>query len=80
MRDIIDLEATYAKINGNPLIDQNTIGPLVDEIPEDDLEDDEPEEELDEEEDEDGELPVIQATCKAIASFSSSSSIWLCAV
>ena len=24
LRDIIDLEATYAKINGNPLIDQNT--------------------------------------------------------
>ena len=45
LRDIIDLEATYAKINGNPLIDQTTIGPLGDDIPDDDLEDDEPEEE-----------------------------------
>ena len=54
LRDIIDLEATYAKINGNPLIDQTTIGPLGDEIPDDDLEDDEPDE-LKDEEDEDDE-------------------------
>ena len=53
LRDIIDLEATYAKINGNPLIDQNTISPLGDDIPDDDLEDDEPEDVLGEEEDED---------------------------
>ena len=54
LRDIIDLEATYAKINGNPLIDQNTINALGDEIPDDVLEDDEPEEEeLPEGEDED---------------------------
>ena len=56
LRDIIDLEATYAKINGNPLIDQNTVNPLGDDIPDDDLEDDEDEEEIeDEEEDEDDE-------------------------
>jgi len=53
LRDIIDLEATYAKINGNPLIDQNTINALGDNIPDDDLEDDEPEEaDLPEEEEE----------------------------
>ena len=53
LRDIIDLEATYAKINGNPLIDQDGINPLGDDIPDDDLEDDEPEDdELNEEEDE----------------------------
>ena len=56
LRDIIDLEATYAKINGNPLIDQNTVNPLGDDIPDDDLEDDEDEEEIeDEEEDEEDE-------------------------
>jgi RNA polymerase primary sigma factor len=53
LRDIIDLEATYAKINGNPLIDQNTINPLEDDIPDDDLEDDEVEEEDVDDEDED---------------------------
>jgi RNA polymerase primary sigma factor len=54
LRDIIDLEATYAKINGNPLIDQNTVNPLGDDIPDDDLEDDEDEEEeIGDEEDED---------------------------
>ena len=53
LRDIIDLEATYAKINGNPLIDQNTVNPLGDEIPDDDLEDDEVEEEEVEDEEED---------------------------
>jgi RNA polymerase primary sigma factor len=52
LRDIIDLEATYAKINGNPLIDQNTVNPLGDDIPDDDLEDDEDEDEEIEEEDE----------------------------
>ena len=36
LRDIIDLEATYAKMNGVS-IDQTTIGPLGDEIPDDDL-------------------------------------------
>ena len=56
LRDVIDLEATYAKINGNPLIDQNAISPLGDDIPDGDLEDDEAEEdELIEEEDEDEE-------------------------
>ena len=53
LRDIIDLEATYAKINGNPLIDQNTVNPLGDDIPDNDLEDDEGEEEIEHEEDED---------------------------
>ncbi|NCW31241.1 MAG: sigma-70 family RNA polymerase sigma factor, partial [Alphaproteobacteria bacterium] len=53
LRDIIDLEATYAKINGNPLIDQNTTNPLEDDIPDDDLEDDEVEEEDVDDEDED---------------------------
>ena len=52
LRDIIDLEATYAKINGNPLIDQNTVNPLGDDIPDDDLEDDEDEEEEIEDEEE----------------------------
>ena len=46
LRDIIDLETTYAKINGNPLIDQNTVNPLGDDIPDNDLEDDEGEEEI----------------------------------
>ena len=55
LRDIIDLEATYAKINGNPLIDQNTINPLEDEIPDDDLEDDESEEDEDVDEDDEDE-------------------------
>ena len=50
LRDIIDLEATYAKINGNPLIDQNTVNPLGDDIPDDDLEDDEDGEEIEDEE------------------------------
>ena len=53
LRDIIDLEATYAKINGNPLIDQNTVNPLGDDIPDDDLEDDEDEEEIEDEEEDD---------------------------
>ena len=53
LRDIIDLEATYAKINGNPLIDENTINPLEDDIPDDDLEDDEVEEEVIDDEDQD---------------------------
>jgi len=53
LRDIIDLEATYAKINGNPLIDENTINPLEDDIPDDDLEDDEVEEEEIDDEDQD---------------------------
>ena len=44
LRDIIDLEATFARINGNPLIDQNEINPLGDDIPEDDLQDDEADE------------------------------------
>ena len=60
LRDIIDLEATFARINGNPLIDQNEINPLGDDIPEDDLQDDEADEPEDddlddEEEDEDDE-------------------------
>jgi len=53
LRDIIDLEATYAKINGNPLIDENTNNPLEDDIPDDDLEDDEVEEEAIDDEDQD---------------------------
>ncbi len=55
LRDIIDLEATYAKINGNPLIDQTTLGPLGDDIHDDDLKDDVPEDELREDEDEEEE-------------------------
>ena len=53
LRDIIDLEATFAKLKGNPLIDHNDLDPMDDEIPDDDLEDDEVEEEDDEDEDED---------------------------
>merc|ERR1711998_413555 len=53
LRDIIDLEATFAKLKGNPLIDQNNLQVLNDEIPDDDLEDeDEEEAEGDEDEDE----------------------------
>ena len=52
LRDIIDLEATFAKLKGNPLIDQNNLQVLNDEIPDDDLED-EDEEEAEEDEDED---------------------------
>ncbi|MGB2259312.1 MAG: sigma-70 family RNA polymerase sigma factor, partial [Candidatus Puniceispirillaceae bacterium] len=56
LRDIIDLEATFAKLKGNPLIDQNNLQVLNDEIPDDDLEDeDEEEAEEDEDEDEDDE-------------------------
>ena len=53
LRDIIDLEATFAKLKGNPLIDHNDLDRMDDEIPDDDLEDDEVEEEDDEDEDED---------------------------
>ena len=57
LRDIIDLEATFARINGNPLIDQNEINPLGDDIPEGDLQDDEADEpeddDLDDEDDDD---------------------------
>jgi RNA polymerase primary sigma factor len=53
LRDIIDLEATYAKLKGNPLIDQNTLTGLDDEIPDDDLEDDEDDEDDEDEDDED---------------------------
>ena len=52
LREIIDLEATFAKLKGNPLIDHNDLGGMDDEIPDDDLEDDEEEEEQDEDEDE----------------------------
>ena len=55
LRDIIDLEATFAKLKGNPLIDHNNLDGMNDEIPDDDLEDDEEEEEEEEEEDEDEE-------------------------
>ena len=55
LRDIIDLEATYAKINGNPLIDQNTVNPLGDDIPDNDLEDDEGEGEIEDEVDDEDE-------------------------
>jgi len=41
LRDIIDLEATFAKLKGNPLIDHNNLDGMDDEIPDDDLEDDE---------------------------------------
>ena len=53
LRDIIDLEATFAKLKGSPLIDHNDLDRMDDEIPDDDLEDDEVEEEDDEDEDED---------------------------
>ena len=53
LRDIIDLEATFAKLKGNPLIDHNNLDGMGDEIPDDDLEDDEEEEEEDEDEEED---------------------------
>ncbi len=57
LRDIIDLEATYTKINGNPLIDQNAIESLGDEIPDDDLKDDDLEDDdLEDDEPEEGEL------------------------
>ena len=52
LRDIIDLEATFAKLRGNPLIDQNNLGSIDDEIPDDVLEDD-AEEEEEEDDDED---------------------------
>ena len=56
LRDIIDLEATFAKLKGNPLIDHNNLQVLNGEIPDDDLEDDDEEEaEEDEDEDEDDE-------------------------
>ncbi len=53
LRDIIDLEATFARLNGNPLIDQNEIDSLVDEIPEGDLKDDEEIEMTDDDDDDD---------------------------
>ena len=50
LREIIDLEATFAKLKGNPLIDHNNLDGMDDEIPDDDLEDDEEEENDDEDE------------------------------
>jgi RNA polymerase primary sigma factor len=59
LRDIIDLEATFARLNGNPLIDQNEINPLGDDIPDDDLKDDDEtdmeDDDLDDDDDEDEE-------------------------
>jgi RNA polymerase primary sigma factor len=55
LRDIIDLEATFAKLKGNPLIDHNNLDGMDDEIPDDDLEDDEEEEEEEEEEEDEDE-------------------------
>jgi len=52
LRDVIDLEATFAKLKGNPLIDHTNLDGIGDEIPDDDLEDDEEDEEEDEDEDE----------------------------
>tara|TARA_B100000989_G_scaffold259455_1_gene209643 strand:- start:356 stop:2374 length:2019 start_codon:yes stop_codon:yes gene_type:complete len=52
LRDIIDLEASFAKLKGNPLVDHNNIDGMDEEIPDDDLEDDD-EEEDDDDEDED---------------------------
>ena len=52
LREIIDLEATFAKLKGNPLIDHNDLDGMDDEIPDDDLEDDEEEVVQDEDEDE----------------------------
>ena len=49
LRDIIDLEATFAKLRGNPLIDHNHLDQMGDEIPDDDLEDDTEEEEVEDE-------------------------------
>jgi RNA polymerase primary sigma factor len=54
LREIIDLEATFVRLNGNPLIDQNEIDSLGDEIPEGDLKDDEVEM-LDDDDDDDDE-------------------------
>ena len=51
LRDIIDLEATFAKLRGNPLFDHNNLNPIDDEIPDDDLEDDAAEEEEDDDDD-----------------------------
>jgi RNA polymerase primary sigma factor len=48
LRDIIDLEATFAKLRGNPLIDHNNLNSIDNEIPDDDLEDDAEDEEDDE--------------------------------
>ena len=48
LRDIIDLEATFAKLRGNPLFDHNNLDPIDDEIPDGDLEDDAEGEEEDE--------------------------------
>ena len=57
LRDIIDLEATFARLNGNPLIDQNEINSLGADIPEDEIEDEvEGEEEVEEEEEEEDEV------------------------
>ena len=47
LREVIDLEATFAKLKGNPLIDSNNLEVMDDEIPDDDLEDDEEEEDED---------------------------------
>ena len=51
LRDIIDLEATFAKLRGNPLFDHNNLDPIDDEIPDDDLEDDSEEAEVEDDED-----------------------------
>ena len=68
LRDIIDLEATFAKLKGNPLIDNNSLDGMADEIPDDDLEDDEEDddevgdEEEDEEYDESGDSDTDTST------------------
>ena len=52
LRDIIDLETTYTKLNGGPLVDANSAAGDADEIADDEFEDDEDEDELEDEEDE----------------------------
>jgi RNA polymerase primary sigma factor len=54
LRDIIDLETTYTKLNGGPVIEGGGDASLEDGISDGDFEDDEPEEEEPETEEEEG--------------------------
>ena len=61
LRDIIDLETTYAKLNGAP-VDGEMMSRMDDDIDEDDLPDEEAEEEAEEESEEDGDADTDTST------------------
>ncbi|MDA7599807.1 RNA polymerase sigma factor RpoD [Alphaproteobacteria bacterium] len=66
MRDIIDLETTYAKLNGTAIIDATSVVAMEDGIADEDLEDEEEpeieEEEIEEEDEESGDSDTDTST------------------